>query len=116
MLSCKSYAAVFTCTWKPGLLSWKSNFCASDFGLLLPTINIIAELKIILHLVMSFLFDSSCFQISSKTEPKRQRLFTHQFLPMIVLLSAAFFIGSAFIITDYKEVCMSKPCLHKVEN
>ncbi|KAB2057213.1 hypothetical protein ES319_A11G154200v1 [Gossypium barbadense] len=41
--------------------------------------------------------------ISTKTEPKRQRLFTHCFLPMILLLSAAFFIGSAFIITDYKE-------------
>ncbi|XP_022771575.1 uncharacterized protein LOC111314455 [Durio zibethinus] len=41
--------------------------------------------------------------ISPKVEPKRQRLFTHRFLPMILLLSAAFFIGSAFIITDYKE-------------
>ncbi|XVF32026.1 hypothetical protein REPUB_Repub17cG0045900 [Reevesia pubescens] len=41
--------------------------------------------------------------ISLKAEPKRQRLFTHRFLPMILLLSAAFFIGSAFIITDYKE-------------
>ncbi|PPD87636.1 hypothetical protein GOBAR_DD15405 [Gossypium barbadense] len=43
------------------------------------------------------------WRISTKTEPKRQRLFTHCFLPMILLLSAAFFIGSAFIITDYKE-------------
>ncbi|WRX08382.1 Protein of unknown function DUF707 - like 1 [Theobroma cacao] len=41
--------------------------------------------------------------ISLKAEPRRQRLFTHRFLPMILLLSAAFFIGSAFIITDYKE-------------
>ncbi|XVE78208.1 hypothetical protein DITRI_Ditri13aG0126100 [Diplodiscus trichospermus] len=41
--------------------------------------------------------------ISPKTESRRQRLFTHQFLPMILLLSAAFSIGSAFIITDYKE-------------
>ncbi|GMI66334.1 hypothetical protein like AT4G12840 [Hibiscus trionum] len=41
--------------------------------------------------------------ISTKAEAKRQRLFTHRFLPMILLLSAAFFIGSAFTITDYKE-------------
>ncbi|XVF21259.1 hypothetical protein REPUB_Repub12eG0074600 [Reevesia pubescens] len=41
--------------------------------------------------------------MSPKMEPKRQRLFTHRFLPMLFLLSAAFFIGSAFLITDYKE-------------
>ncbi|KAK8701864.1 hypothetical protein V6N13_020242 [Hibiscus sabdariffa] len=41
--------------------------------------------------------------ISTKAEAKRQRLFTHRFLPMFLLLSAAFFVGSAFTITDYKE-------------
>ncbi|KAE8668746.1 hypothetical protein F3Y22_tig00112285pilonHSYRG00151 [Hibiscus syriacus] len=41
--------------------------------------------------------------ISTKAEAKRHRLFAHRFLPMILLLSAASFIGSAFIVTDYKE-------------
>ncbi|GLT77732.1 hypothetical protein SLA2020_492930 [Shorea laevis] len=44
--------------------------------------------------------------MSQKVEPKRLRLFTHCFLPIMLMLSAAFFIGSAFVITDYKETIL----------
>ncbi|KAJ7961714.1 Lysine ketoglutarate reductase trans-splicing-like protein, putative (DUF707) [Quillaja saponaria] len=36
-------------------------------------------------------------------KPKRQRLFLCSFISTLLFLSAAFFIGSAFVIKDYKE-------------
>ncbi|KAL7113684.1 hypothetical protein ACP275_04G075600 [Erythranthe tilingii] len=36
-------------------------------------------------------------------EPKRKRSFMWSCLPSAILLSAVFFIGSAFLVTDYKE-------------
>ncbi|KAE8695306.1 hypothetical protein F3Y22_tig00110721pilonHSYRG00071 [Hibiscus syriacus] len=47
---------------------------------------------------------------SLQRQKLKDRLFTHRFLPMILLLSAAFFIGSAFIVTDHKEYTRPKIC------
>nr|XP_023918529.1 uncharacterized protein LOC112030075 [Quercus suber] len=44
-----------------------------------------------------------CAQIALTVEPRRQRTFRCRFLCMLFLLSAGFFIGSAFVVTDYKE-------------
>ncbi|KAM4070381.1 hypothetical protein ACJW30_12G161700 [Castanea mollissima] len=41
-------------------------------------------------------------------EPRRQRTFRCRFLCMLFLLSAGFFIGSAFLVTDYKERFLSR--------
>lgn len=37
-------------------------------------------------------------------EPKKKRAFMCTCLPSAILLSAVFFIGSVFLVTDYKEV------------
>ncbi|XP_075647539.1 uncharacterized protein LOC142618478 [Castanea sativa] len=49
-------------------------------------------------------------------EPRRQRTFRCRFLCMLFLLSAGFFIGSAFVVTDYKERFLSRGFNNAMQN
>ncbi|XP_062175544.1 uncharacterized protein LOC133880578 isoform X2 [Alnus glutinosa] len=58
---------------------------------------------------------TSAFDIPLSVEPRRQRSF-RCFLSTLFLLSAAFFIGSALIVTDYKERYLSWGSVDAIQN
>ncbi|KAB1225650.1 hypothetical protein CJ030_MR1G002310 [Morella rubra] len=53
--------------------------------------------------------------ILPRVEPKRQRPFTWRFLSTLFLVFAAFFVGSAFVVTDYKERVLSRRLVDAVQ-